>query len=341
MTYLRLAPSDSSLVYHNVAEFEETPEGLLLHRVPAAWRQRFPEATAFRATQAGGVELRFCSDTRYIALDLHAENHVGYTAAIALYHGYRNVGLFSLTTPIHDGRVVLLDREETFEGVLDAPWRMLLPYGARTALRSLYLSNDIGFKPVAARPVRWLAHGDSITHGAHALCPGMTYVNQVADALGWDAINLGFGGSAWADAPVAEYIASRQDWDILSLAIGTNSVGGHDAAADYRAKYDRFLSIIRQAHPTKPILCLTPFWRRADGPPPQRNPYGDIPQDYRDAITAVVTGRMAEDANLRLLDGLTLIGDGRGLTIDLLHPDPHGMATIARGIAPVLQEMMR
>jgi lysophospholipase L1-like esterase len=334
------AKSDLPITYHNVAEFERCRQGLTLQRIPRAWRERLPERTAFRATQAAGVELRFCAQTRHIALELTTDNQIGYHAAVALYHGYRNVSLVTLTTPRHSGKVVLMEREEEIPDALQAPWRILCPYGALTSLTALTLSDGAEILPAAARPVRWLAHGDSITHGAHALHPAFTYVNLVADGLGWDAINMGFGGSAWGDAAVAEYIAARDDWDILSIAIGTNTYGGQtEPAVAFGQRYERFLEIIRQAHPAKPILCLTPFWRGQDAPA-VANSHGNTPQDYRDAITQVVARRMAADPRLALLDGLQALGDERGLTVDRLHPDAHGMARIAQHLAPALRSML-
>lgn len=332
--------SDLPITWHNVEEIDDGRRGLTLQRMPREWRDRFPTQTAFRATQAAGVEIRFRAATRYLALDLSMVNHTAYRAAIALYHGYRAVGLVSLSATKHDGRVVLLDREADIDGVLDVPWRIICPYGARTIVKALHLSDGAEVFPASRRPVRWLAHGDSITQGAHAMSPAMTYVNLAADALGWDAINMGFGGSAWGDAVVAEYIASRQDWDVLSIAIGTNTYGGSkEPASDLKRRYDEFLSIIRDSHPGKPILCVTPVWRKQDVPPEEANVCGDTPRAYRRAIEDVVRGRQAEDARLALLDGLELIGGPRGLGVDLVHPDDHGMLMMAQGIAEALGAM--
>ena len=341
MHRILLSPTAQPITYHNVQEVTADRHGLTFYRVPKAWLPRFPEKTAARAVQAAGVELRFCAATRHISLDVHTENNIGYSAAFALYHGYRNVGLATVPVPRYSGRVPLMDRQEDIDGVLDEPWRIICPYGALTAIKALYLSDGAELLPAPGRAVRWLAHGDSITQGAHALSPGMTYVNLVADELGWDAINMGFGGSAWGDAVIAEYIASRSDWDVLSLAIGTNTYSRDcgPAADGFALIYDRFLSIIREAHPIKPILCITPIWRRQDAQQVQ-NRFGDTPQAYREAISRVVQTRAEDDLNLALLDGLHLIGSDRGLTVDLVHPDAHGMAMLAGGITDALRELV-
>src|SRR4029434_11352540 len=77
---------------------------------------------------------------------------------------------------------------------------------------------------------RVLFHGDSITHGHGVTSPRETYVWQVAEKLGCVPLNYGFGGSAWADHVVAQTIASRSDWDVLTIMIGTNSLIGSDRA---------------------------------------------------------------------------------------------------------------
>ena len=339
MLRIDLGHPDAPVIFHNVAEFERSRRGLALLRVPQVWRERFPEATGFRATQAAGVEIRFRSNTRHVEIELTAINHINYRAVMALYHGYRAVGLASLPQQF-SGRVVLFDQEEAIDAEVEGDWRILLPYGARSVVKALYLSDGAELQAAAPRPVRWLAHGDSITQGARALSPGMTYVCRVADLLGWEALNLGFGGSAWGDAPVAQYIASREDWDVLSLAIGTNTYAAStESAADYADTYDRFLEIVRKLRPDKPILCITPVWRSQDLEGGTPNQCGSTPQDYRDAIGEVVSRRQAADANLHLLDGLSLIGNSRGLVLDRVHPDDHGMQMMAEGMAPALRRI--
>lgn len=161
---------------------------------------------------------------------------------------------------------------------------------------------------------------------------------QLGYLLETEVYNLGFGGSAWGDASVAEYIAHLDMWEVLVLVIGTNTYGrAHESATVYERTYARFLDIVRGGHPSKPILCVTPIYRRQDGPPPQRNAAGSTPEEYREAIASAVRGRIEEgDENVYLLDGQRLIGDRKGLSLDLVHPDDHGMAKMAHGIAEAL-----
>ena len=76
----------------------------------------------------------------------------------------------------------------------------------------------------SGQPVREsLFHGDSITQGTGTTHGRNTYSWVTCEEVGCEPINLGFGGSAWGDQVVAEYIASRNDWDVLVVAYGTNT----------------------------------------------------------------------------------------------------------------------
>jgi lysophospholipase L1-like esterase len=191
-----------------------------------------------------------------------------------------------------------------------------------------------------------LFHGDSITHGHGVFRPRETFVWRSCEIAGCVPLNLGFGGSAWTDLIVAQFIASRSDWDVLVLALGNNSFGGADGAgkvetvAQYAEKYDAFLTTIREKAPTKPILVITPILAGGDlGPRKNRN--GEIPQDYRNAIQRVVKQRQSRDRHLHFLDGLQLVNDQIYLLpTDVVHPNVAGELRMADGIAASLKPIL-
>ncbi|MGN6731756.1 MAG: GDSL-type esterase/lipase family protein, partial [Candidatus Binatia bacterium] len=199
---------------------------------------------------------------------------------------------------------------------------------------------------VRDRRPRVLFHGDSITHGHGVTSPRETYPWQISEQLGCVPFNYGFGGSAWADNVVAQTIASRTDWDVLTIMIGTNSLIGVDSAgqpetaAQYVAKYDAYLTTIRAAAPSKPILCITPILNRADLKS-GGNQNGERPDLYRDGIATIVRRRQESDSNLYFLDGLTLIGDPLFLLVtDNVHPNDAGMHRISQGVAAALKPIL-
>jgi lysophospholipase L1-like esterase len=86
---------------------------------------------------------------------------------------------------------------------------------------------------------------------------------------------------------------------------------------------------------------MTPILNRFDLKP-TKNKNGEIPQDYRNAITQVVRQRQASDRNLHLLDGLQLINDPLYLWVtDVVHPNDAGSQRMADGVAGALKPLLK
>ncbi|MGH7851992.1 MAG: SGNH/GDSL hydrolase family protein, partial [Candidatus Binatia bacterium] len=232
----------------------------------------------------------------------------------------------------------------------EAEIKVLFPFYYRNAELIIHaIGIDADAKLLRAAPdnrPRVLFHGDSITHGHGVTSPRETYVSQVADKIGCVPLNYGFGGTAWADNIVAQTIAARADWDVLIIMLGANSLAGADSAgkpetaAQYAEKYDAYLATIRAAVPMKPILCITPILNRLDltrgG-----NQNGEMPKAYREGISRVVRQRQRSDANLHLLDGLSMVDDPLYLLVsDTVHPNDLGMHRISEGVAAALMPLL-
>ena len=130
------------------------------------------------------------------------------------------------------------------------------------------------------------------------------------------------------------------DRNELNSLIGVDSAGQPETAAQYAAKYDAYLTTIRAAVPSKPILCISPILNRADLKS-GGNQNGERPDLYRDGIATIVRRRQESDSNLYFLDGLTLIGDPLFLLVtDNVHPNDAGMHRISQGVAEALKPIL-
>jgi lysophospholipase L1-like esterase len=349
---------DQRFEWLNVADWEQREGGLQPVRVPRTWRERWPERTAWRALSAAGVALRVRTDSKKLVFRLNLLDGADAPATPAVlwersrpsffslyrdgkYHG----GIPALTISTEQDVVIYNDANPS----ADTEVKVLLPFYYRNAevvMRAIGVEQGAQLSPAAPEHgPRVLFHGDSITHGHGVTSPRETYPWQVAEKIGCVPLNYGFGGTAWADNIVAETIAARDDWDVLTIMLGANSLAGTDSAgnpetaAQYEKKYDDYLETIRTAAPQKPILCITPILNRLDLTGGNQN--GEMPNAYRDAIGRVVRRRQSSDKNLYFLDGLSMVNDPLYLLVtDTVHPNDLGMHRIAEGIGAALKPII-
>ena len=357
-----LNPDNNRLRWLNVADWESKTGGLQPVRMPKAWRDKIPERSAARALSTAGVALRLRTDSSKIAIRLtfidvpeaaNGSPESAWERARPPYFDVYRDGRFLANVPAkiayYEQDVLLFD--DSTEAKKESEFSILFPHYYRNAeviVAGIGLDKDAQLLPPAPRNVPVvLFHGDSITHGHGVTSPRETYVWQTCEMANCEALNLGFGGSAWTDVSVADYIASRNDWDVLVLMLGTNSFGGNDSTgkretlAQYRDKYAAFIDAVRAKYSTKAILCITPILTHQDIIR-QKNKNGDLPQDYRNAIQQVVEQRREKDRHLYFLDGLKLINDPLYLlVIDQVHPNEGGSLKMAEGIAATLKPILK
>ena len=189
-------------------------------------------------------------------------------------------------------------------------------------------------EPAEVPSLRYLAYGTSITHGFDAEGPHLTYVGQTAWHLGADLINLGVGGAAHCELVLSDYIATRTDWDIASLALSVNMQGF--ALDEFYRRVSYMVNTVSGQNPDKPVACITlyPYFRDfgIDDPGAQ---YGGTPDEYRQALRDAVSA--CPNSNVRLIEGTEILTDISGLTLDLIHPGDHGMIQMGRNLAERLK----
>lgn len=185
---------------------------------------------------------------------------------------------------------------------------------------------------------RWITYGSSITHCQQADGPTQTWPTLVAKANGWRLQNLGLAGECQLD-PAASATIAESEADLISLCLGINSYNASTySERTFAGAIAGFLATVRRAHPTTPIVVISPVLSlpREDKP----NAVGWTLQDYRLCVAETVQQLIDRgDQQLHLVDGRAVLTAQESLDRmpDTLHPDTEGYAIMAERLAPVLK----
>lgn len=210
-------------------------------------------------------------------------------------------------------------------------YELILPYGDSVAFEGLHVNDAARFEPMPPRPAfRYVAYGDSITHGFAASDVGRTFPFLVAEKKNWQLLNLGLGGrsSTGGDGRI---IGSLNP-DLVTVLIGVNDWQSAVPVARFRANMTAFFDGLRALQPQVPVYVITPLWVAESWIPAKK--VAEL-EEYREALRALVRER--RDAQLHLIEGPTLI-DPRPELFDpvAVHPNDAGFAAMAARLASAL-----
>ncbi|WP_225335264.1 GDSL-type esterase/lipase family protein [Halomicrobium urmianum] len=341
-----------SVALHNVAETEApewTSGGRALRRVPRSVGEELNVAARDRMRHPAGSEIRFVP-REPIEVTLSAADPVDVWPFWGPFQGQEVVEIgpeprtielpvpervANLRDDVDAGRLASLDSRARPHSIRpDAG-----PFDPRVCRLRFEMGTPVAIHGVSGdcRPPRdeelpdrrYLAHGTSITEGADASGPHLTYVSQAARAASVDPINLGASGSAFCEPAMAEHVAERDDWDVATLSLSVNMANRGFTLAQFEEHVERFVATVAEANPEKPVVCVTLFPYHADA---VAGDDADRARAFRRALREAADGH----ANASVVEGPDLT-DATGLTTDLLHPGDAGMTAIADGLASEIE----
>ena len=212
-------------------------------------------------------------------------------------------------------------------------YELFLPYGDSVEFAGLRTNAGARFEAAAAQPqVRYVAYGDSITHGFSASDISRTYPFLVAKEKGWQAVNLGLGGRSSTAADGKRVGALKPD--VVTVLMGANDWQGGTPLERYRTNMVAFIANIRLTQPETPVYLLTPLWVHASWNPP-----GKIAglESYRQVLRELAAAR--KDPNLYVIEGPELIDPELALFDRTpVHPNDAGFAMMAARLAKRMKE---
>lgn len=170
-------------------------------------------------------------------------------------------------------------------------------------------------------------YGSSITQGGCASRPGNSYQAILSRKLNANHINLGFSGNAKGEREIAEYIAGL-DMSVFVLDYDHNA----PTWQHLEATHEQFYKIIREAHPTLPILMVSR--PRITNDESRLERLEVIKRTYENAVAS-------GDSNVYFLDASKFFdGLDNDFTVDGTHPTDLGFMFMAKGMLSTLKNAL-
>ncbi len=324
--------------FHNIEEVRKMPgsDGVRLQRIPETVRIELNEGAQMRMLTPACAEIRFVSDRPTVRLTLSSE---GWTDAVVFHGVFQSGQRFSITKKTQTIEITMPERLRQLSASLpqDMPFspnvfRVMLA-GDALVFHGMEQDGMRAPRPEELPGLRYLAYGTSITHGGAATGPHLAYVSQTARRLGADLINLGVGGSAHCEHALADYIASRDDWDIATLALSVNMGGFSREEFSERVSY--MVDAVAGANTHRPVACITlyPYFDDLDTQDRKAHAAGRR-QSLRDVVAS------CPHPNAYLFEGAEILSDMGGLTPDLIHPADNGMIRMGENLALKLRPLV-
>jgi hypothetical protein len=196
---------------------------------------------------------------------------------------------------------------------------------------------EIGIEPgsrVEAAPAygsSLVFYGTSITQGAAAPRPGLTFPAIISRGLGADFYNYGFSGNGQGDPEVAQLLAGVNA-DIFVLEYSRQAPG---TEADISKNLLEFCGILKARQPGAAIVIVTALYDAGEA-------RGDMGLEARRRAFRVAFERLRKQySDVHLVEGYELLGpDDLDQLTDGTHPNALGMTTVSERLLPKLQSIL-
>lgn len=185
--------------------------------------------------------------------------------------------------------------------------------------------------PVLAKPA--VFYGTSITQGGCVNNAGGDYASVLGRALNLDVVNLGFNGCGKGEPEVARLLA-----EIDACLFALDYVANVDPVR-LKKTLPPFVKILREAHPTTPVLIMSRIVYMASG---YCDTHRAAHEQQRDTIIHFYSRqRRAGDPNIHFVDGNALIPYAADLAhVDGGHPTGAGFQLMAERLVPYVQHAL-
>ena len=305
-------------------------------RMPETVAQHVSEGVHSLHMHTAGGRVRFRTDSQYVAIHVKM-SHIGRMPHFALT-GSMGFDLYAGENEEHfiKSFVPPYHMQDSYESIVELGDKQMRNITIHMPLYSGVVEIYIGLQEEAdvlpSLPYRYekpvVFYGSSITQGGCASRPGNAYTAILSRRLNCDHINLGFSGSAKAEAGIVDYIKNLE-MSVLVYDYDHNAPTVEYLQKTHKAMFDA----IRKNKPMLPIVIMScPEYM------PSSRAQSTLPVIRKTYEEAIANG----DQNVYFISGRELMAmakdDG---TVDATHPNDLGFASMANAIEPVLRKILK
>ncbi len=300
-------------------------------RIPEKVAKSVNDGVAYLNLDTAGGRVRFITDSPYVAIKAETSQearmpHFALTgsAGFDMYSGKLHAKTFVPPLDIKGGY------ESVFDFTCKSEREITINFPLYSNVKKLYIGLQKGAdvrEPVpykSSKPIVY--YGSSITQGASASRPGMSYQSIISRRFDCDFINLGFSGSALGEDAIVEYIKNL-DMSLFVCDYDHNA----PSSEHLKATHERMFKAIRAAHPTLPVILMPrPKFTLTEEEKVRRE---IVENTYLNAVSA-------GDKNVYFIDNkelCALCGDDG--TVDNCHPTDLGFASMAAAVGDVVEKI--
>jgi lysophospholipase L1-like esterase len=204
-----------------------------------------------------------------------------------------------------------------------------LPLYSSIRIHNLYIGKDaVVAKPDDLKSTSPIVYyGSSITQGASASNPGLSYPAIISRHTGIDFINFGFSANGLGDIEIAKLIGTI-DSSLIVLDYWANPT-----SAQYKKSLPDFVDAIRKKKKNIPILVISPFY--SVGMQNQRREKREIAFDF------VAERKKMGDSHIYIFDGEKMLSkDNASGLVDGVHLNSLGFWFSANALEPKILELI-
>jgi len=329
----RIPFPDARITVSGLGWWKEEPK---LQRFPERLKKGLPSKVWRLSQNPAGVRLRFRTDSTKLTISAvtgtykMAPSPPTALVGMDLYVDGRYLG-----SALPDAEAKLTKQWDLAVEPAMRDVEIYLPISGPITVQEIVLDAAAKLEPAKAfapeKPIVY--YGSSITTGAQASNPGVTFPCLLGRWLGLDFINLGFSGNGLGEPALAHAIAE------LSAAVFVVDYWANPPPEVYQKTFPKFISILREKHPDTPIIVTGPYYNPSEVTGARM---GQYQLEKRKLIPRLVEAKQkAGDKNIHYIDGFALISpDQADALSDARHANSYGMFLYARALEPTLRKVL-